>query len=79
VLVDKAGLLIDEQFGATILRDAKAKGFTMACPGLHRVRSGPDGVLETLIDWRAGKASCEQAVERIAGRYREFVDLFEEG
>jgi myo-inositol catabolism protein IolC len=32
-----------------------------------------------LIDWRAGKASCEQAVERIAGRYREFVALFEEG
>jgi len=47
VLVDKAGLLIDEEFSATILRDAKAKGFTMARPGLHRVRSGPDGVLET--------------------------------
>ena len=32
-----------------------------------------------LVDWRAGKATREQAVERIAGRYREFVDLFEAG
>jgi myo-inositol catabolism protein IolC len=28
----KAGILVDEQFGAAILRDAKAKGFTTACP-----------------------------------------------
>jgi 5-dehydro-2-deoxygluconokinase len=32
-----------------------------------------------LVDWRAGKATREQAAERIAGRYREFVNLFEEG
>ncbi len=32
-----------------------------------------------LVDWRAGKATREQAVARIAGRYREFVNLFEEG
>ncbi|MEI9863941.1 MAG: DUF2090 domain-containing protein [Limisphaerales bacterium] len=28
----KAGILVDEQFGAAILRDAKANGFTTACP-----------------------------------------------
>ena len=28
----KAGILVDEQFGAAILRDAKAQGFTVACP-----------------------------------------------
>jgi myo-inositol catabolism protein IolC len=27
----KAGILVDEQFGAAILRDAAAKGFTIAC------------------------------------------------
>ena len=30
-----------------------------------------------LVDWKAGKATREQAVARIAKRYREFVDLFE--
>jgi len=29
---DKAGILVDEQFGAAILRDASAKGVTTACP-----------------------------------------------
>jgi len=28
----KAGLLVDEQFGAAILKDAAAKGYTIACP-----------------------------------------------
>ena len=28
----KAGILVDEQFGAAILQDAKAHGFTTACP-----------------------------------------------
>jgi 5-dehydro-2-deoxygluconokinase len=31
VPVAKAGILVDEQFGAAILRDAKAAGFTTAC------------------------------------------------
>src|SRR3989475_10232307 len=30
---DKAGVLVDEQFGESILRDAAAQGFTLACPG----------------------------------------------
>jgi myo-inositol catabolism protein IolC len=29
---DKAGILVDERFGAGILRDAAARGFTFACP-----------------------------------------------
>jgi 5-dehydro-2-deoxygluconokinase len=29
---DKSGILVDEQFGAAILRDAAEKGFTFACP-----------------------------------------------
>jgi len=29
---EKAGILVDEQFGAAILRDAAAKGFIFACP-----------------------------------------------
>jgi myo-inositol catabolism protein IolC len=28
----KAGILVDEQFGSAILRDAKASGYTTACP-----------------------------------------------
>src|SRR5262245_50949474 len=29
---EKAGILVDEQFGAAILRDAAARGYTFACP-----------------------------------------------
>src|SRR5690242_17827861 len=29
---DKAGILVDEQFGAAVLRDAKAEGIVTACP-----------------------------------------------
>lgn len=36
---DKAGILVDEQFGADILRDAKAGGFMTACPS---EKSGQD-------------------------------------
>ena len=34
---------------------------------------------DALVAWLAGKVTRKQAVERIAGRYREFVELFEEG
>src|SRR5205807_5067677 len=36
---DKAGILVDEQFGAAILRDAAAEGHTLACPA---EKSGQD-------------------------------------
>src|SRR5439155_1952057 len=34
-----AGILVDEQFGAAILRDAVAEGYTLACPA---EKSGQD-------------------------------------
>ena len=36
---EKAGILVDEQFGAAILRDAAAQGFNTACPA---EKSGQD-------------------------------------
>ncbi len=36
---DKAGILVDEQFGAAILRDAAVEGYTTACPA---EKSGQD-------------------------------------
>jgi 5-dehydro-2-deoxygluconokinase len=36
---DKAGILVDEQFGAAILRDAAKQGFSIACPA---EKSGQD-------------------------------------
>ena len=36
---EKAGILVDEQFGAAILRDAAARGFVTACPA---EKSGQD-------------------------------------
>ena len=38
---ERAGILVDEQFGAAILRDAAANGFTTACPA---EKSGQDEV-----------------------------------
>ena len=39
VAKDKAGILVDEQFGAAVLRDAKAEGVSTACPA---EKSGQD-------------------------------------
>src|SRR5207302_4206487 len=36
---DRAGILVDEQFGASILRDARKQGFITACPA---EKSGQD-------------------------------------
>jgi myo-inositol catabolism protein IolC len=36
---DKAGILVDEQFGAAVLQQARADGFTIACPA---EKSGQD-------------------------------------
>src|SRR5215210_5072313 len=36
---EKAGILVDEQFGTEILKDAKANGFMTACPA---EKSGQD-------------------------------------
>src|SRR5579884_178168 len=39
VAKDKAGILVDEQFGAAILRDARESGYITACPA---EKSGQD-------------------------------------
>jgi 5-dehydro-2-deoxygluconokinase len=35
----EAGILVDEQFGASILRDAEAHGYVTACPAEKSGRS----------------------------------------
>lgn len=48
---EKAGILVDEQFGEAILRDAKAAGFTTSCPA---EKSGQDE-----FDFEYGDAFAE--------------------
>jgi 5-dehydro-2-deoxygluconokinase len=47
-------------------------------PGFIGFAVGRTVFWDPLVDWHAGKATREEAAVRIAGRYREFVDLFEE-
>lgn len=53
-------------------------GIARKVPGFVGFAVGRTVFWEPLVDWKAGKATREQAVARIAARYREFVDLFEE-
>ena len=53
-------------------------GVAAKVPGFVGFAVGRTVFWSPLVDWRAGKATREQAVARIATRYREFVDLFEE-
>jgi myo-inositol catabolism protein IolC len=46
-------------------------------PGFIGFAVGRTTFWDPLIAWRSKKASREQTVAEIAGRYREFVDLFE--
>jgi len=46
-------------------------------PGFIGFAVGRTDFWDPLVSWRDGKATREQAVERIAARYREFVDLYE--
>jgi 5-dehydro-2-deoxygluconokinase len=48
-------------------------------PGFVGFAVGRTVFWDPLVAWRAGKATRDEAVARIASRYREFVDLFEEG
>jgi 5-dehydro-2-deoxygluconokinase len=47
-------------------------------PGFIGFAVGRTTFWDPLIAWRSKKASREQTVAEIAGRYREFVDLFEQ-
>jgi myo-inositol catabolism protein IolC len=48
-----------------------------AVPGFVGFAVGRTDFWDPLVAWRAGKATRDEAVARIAARYREFVDLFE--
>jgi 5-dehydro-2-deoxygluconokinase len=52
-------------------------GTARKVPGFIGFAVGRTVFWQPLVDWKAGKATREQAVARIAARYREFVDLFE--
>jgi myo-inositol catabolism protein IolC len=48
-----------------------------AVPGFVGFAVGRTDFWDPLVAWRDGKATRDEAVARIAARYREFVDLFE--
>jgi 5-dehydro-2-deoxygluconokinase len=48
-----------------------------AVPGFVGFAVGRTDFWDPLVAWRDGKATREQAVARVAARYREFVDVFE--
>jgi len=61
--------------------DAKVRewlGGAATVPGFVGFAVGRTVFCNPLVAWRDGKASREQSAAQIAGRYREFVDLFEE-
>jgi len=62
----KAGILVDEQFGAAILAMRR-----------QRASVSRTDFWASLTAWRATKATREEAVAEIARRYRGFVDIFE--
>lgn len=59
--------------------DAKVRewlGTAASVPGFIGFAVGRTDFWDPLVNWRAGKISREGAMDEIAGRYREFVDLF---
>jgi myo-inositol catabolism protein IolC len=52
-------------------------GTARKVPGFIGFAVGRTAFWQPLVDWKAGKATREQAAARIASRHREFVDLFE--
>jgi len=60
--------------------DAKVREWLMTAAsvdGFIGFAVGRTDFWDPLVDWRAGKKSRDEAIAAIAGRYREFVDLFE--
>ena len=53
-------------------------GIAAQVPGFIGFAVGRTVFWDALVAWRAKKATREQAVSQIAGRYREFVDLFDQ-
>ena len=46
-------------------------------PGFIGFAVGRTSFWDVLVNWRANKMTREEAVDEIASRYREFVDIFE--
>ena len=53
-------------------------GVAAKVPGFVGFAVGRTVFWNPLVAWHAGKATREEAAAQIAGRYREFIDLFEE-
>jgi len=62
----KAGILVDEQFGAAILRDARAQGFTTACPA---EKSGQDEFDFEYEDFRSHIEAFQPTFCKVLVRY----------
>jgi myo-inositol catabolism protein IolC len=75
----KAGILVDEQFGAEILLDAARHGYktAAAAPGFIGFAVGRTSFWGPLTDRKDGRITREAAVGEIARRYSEWVDTFE--
>ena len=54
-------------------------GVAAKVPGFVGFAVGRTAFWDPLVAWHAGKATRDEAAARIASRYREFVNLFEEG
>jgi 5-dehydro-2-deoxygluconokinase len=52
-------------------------GVAAAVPGFIGFAVGRTTFWNPLVDYRAGKISRDEAVKRICGLYRQWVDLFE--
>jgi myo-inositol catabolism protein IolC len=58
--------------------DQKVRNWlAVAVPGFIGFAVGRTTFWDPLVAWRSKKATREQVVAEIAGRYREFVDLFD--
>jgi len=62
--------------------DAKVRAWLATAagvPGFIGFAVGRTDFWQPLVDWRAGRATRDDARAEIARRYHEFVDLFEKG
>jgi myo-inositol catabolism protein IolC len=60
--------------------DKKVREWLMTAagvPGFIGFAVGRTSFWEPLVSWRAGKITRDSAVNEIANRYREFVNIFE--
>ncbi len=67
VPLEAAGILVDEQFGAAILRDAKASGYITCAPAEKSGR--PEFEFEYGDDWQAHIAAFDPTFVKVLVRY----------